>query len=281
MYPGKFDYVRAGSVAEAVTLLASHENARLLAGGHSLLPAMKLRVDMPATLIDIGRIPELKGISGGNGSVRIGALATHAEVAASEHVPAAVRDAAGQIGDPQVRNRGTIGGSIAHADPAADMPTPLVALDATLHLTGPDGDRSVAATDFFIGLFETAKQPGEVLVAVEVQANDVSAYVKMANPASGYAMVGASAILAMDGSVCKSAAVAVGGVTTLAIRTPSVEAALVGSTLDATAIEAAARAVQNDLGSDIMEDIHASAEYRKAMATVYVKRALAGAVARA
>ncbi len=281
MYPGKFDYVRAGSVAEAVTLLASHENARLLAGGHSLLPAMKLRVDMPATLIDIGRIPELKGISGGNGSVRIGALATHAEVAASEHVPAAVRDAAGQIGDPQVRNRGTIGGSIAHADPAADMPTPLVALDATLHLTGPDGDRSVAATDFFIGLFETAKQPGEVLVAVEVQANDVSAYVKMANPASGYAMVGASAVLEMDGSVCKSAAVAVGGVTTLAIRTPSVEAALVGSTLDATAIEAAARAVQNDLGSDIMEDIHASAEYRKAMATVYVKRALAGAVARA
>lgn len=284
MFPPKFDYYRAGSVAEAISLLQQHSGAKVLAGGHSLIPLLNLRLTDPGTLIDIGRIAELKGISTGNGSVRIGALTTHAMIAASGDVPTVLSEAAGMIGDPQVRNRGTIGGNISHADPASDLPTVLTALGATIHVTGPSGNRTVAAASFFKGLFETDLGDGELVTAVTVPIHGSgtgSAYAKLFNPASRYAMVGAAAVVTVSGGNCTAASVAVGGLTSHATKAPSVEAALIGKALNADAIAAAAEAVQNDLGADVLGDIHASAEYRRAMAKVYVKRALTAAAERA
>lgn len=284
MYPPKFDYYRAGSLSEAIDLAKQHSEFKFLAGGHSLIPAMNLRLADPGTLIDIGRLDDLKGISANNGSIRVGALTTHAMVAASGDVPAAMSEAAGWIGDPQVRNRGTIGGNVAHADPASDMPAVLVALGATFHMTGPNGDRTVAAADFFTGLFETALEDGEIITAVEVAgegAGTGSAYAKLFNPASGYAMVGVAATVTVENGQCTAAGVAIGGATPHAVKAPSVEATLVGKALDANTIAAAAEAAQNDLGDDILSDIHASADYRRAMATVYVKRAITAAAERA
>jgi carbon-monoxide dehydrogenase medium subunit len=283
MYPPKFDYYRASSLAEAVSLLRQHSGAKVLAGGHSLIPVMNLRLADPGTLIDIGRISELKGISASNGSVRIGALTPHALIAASADVPAVLSEAAGMIGDPQVRNRGTIGGNIAHADPASDLPTVLTALGAKIHLTGPNGNRTIFADDFFTGLFATALADGEIVTAIEVTRSGPgsgSAYAKLFNPASRYAMVGAAAIVTVSGGSCTAAGVAVGGLVPSATRAKSVEAALVGKPLSEDNIAAAAQAVLNDLGDDIIGDIHASAEYRKAMAPVFVKRAVTAAVQR-
>ena len=284
MYPPKFDYHRAGSVTEAVLMLQQHSGAKVLAGGHSLIPVMNLRLADPGTLIDIGRIKDIKGISVQGNSVRIGALTTHAMVAASPDVPQVLSEAAGMIGDPQVRNRGTIGGNIAHADPASDLPTVLTALGATIYITGANGDRSIAATDFFIGLFETALGDDEIVTAVEVArsgAGTGSAYAKLFNPASRYAMVGAAAVVTVSGGVCSAAGVAIGGLVPAATRTRAVEAALIGKALDEAAISAAAAVVVNDLGEDVIGDIHASAEYRRAMAPVMVKRALVSAASRA
>ncbi len=280
MYSASFDYVRAGSIDEAVDLLSTHANARLIAGGHSLIPALKFRLDNAELLVDIGRLEDLKGITSVTSKVNIGSLATHAEIAASDQVPAGLRDAAGVVGDPQVRNRGTIGGNISHADPASDLPTALVALGAKIHLTGPDGSRTVAAGDFFKGFFETAKNKDELVLSIEVPTGGVSAYEKLANPASGYCMVGAAVSLKVEGGVCTSASVAIGGLTPGARPCPSVEAALTGQVLNADTIAAAAKAVDNDLGGDLLGDMHASEEYRKAMASVYVKRALTKAAAR-
>lgn len=284
MYPPKFDYYRANSVAEAVAMLQQHGGAKVLAGGHSLIPVMNLRLADPGTLIDIGRIKDIKGISVQGNAVRIGALTTHAMIVASKDVPQVMSEAAGMIGDPQVRNRGTIGGNIAHADPASDLPTVLTALGATIHVTGLSGSRSIAATDFFTGLFETALADGEIVVAVEVAksgAGTGSAYAKLFNPASRYAMVGAAAVVTVSGGTCAAAGVAIGGLVPSATRAKSVEAALVGKALDEATISAAAAAVAGDLGDDIIGDIHASAEYRQAMAPVMVKRALMSAASRA
>lgn len=284
MYPPNFEYYRASSIAEALSLLGQHSGAKVLAGGHSLIPAMNIRLADPGILIDIGRVDELKGISAGSGSVRIGALTTHATIAASDQVPRALSEAAGKIGDPQVRNRGTIGGNIAHADPASDLPTVLTALGATIHLTSAGGDRTLAAADFFTGSLETAMQEGEIITAIEVPVpgnGSGSAYAKLANQASRYAMVGAAATVSLAGDQCAEAGVAVGGLTPKATRAMSVEAALVGKTLNAETIAEAAEAVQKDLGDDILYDIQAGAEYRKSMATVFVKRAIAAAVERA
>ncbi len=284
MYPAKFDYYRAGSVSEALSLIREHRGAKFLAGGHSLIPVMKLRLADLDTLIDIGRIAELKGISAQNDSVRIGALTTHAMVAASDVVPKAMSEGAGWMGDPQVRNRGTVGGNVAHADPASDLPTVLTALGATFHIRGANGDRIVGASDFFVGFFETALNEDEILTAIEVPihgAGTGSAYTKLSHPASGYAIVGAAAVVTVAGGQCASANVAVGGLTNRATKTPSVGAALVSKTLDANTIASAADTVLNDLGGDILGDMHAGAEYRKAMAKVHVKRAIATAVERA
>jgi carbon-monoxide dehydrogenase medium subunit len=245
---------------------------------------MNIRMADPGVLIDIGRISALKGISTENGSVRIGALTTHATIAASDQTPQALSEAAGRIGDPQVRNRGTIGGNIAHADPGSDLPTVLTALGATIHTTSAGGERTLAASDFFTGILETALQEGEIVTAIEVPVpapGSGSAYAKLANPASRYAMVGVAATVTIEKGKCTAAGVAVGGLVPSAKRASSVEAALVGKTLNPEVIAEAAEVVQNDLGDDILEDIHAGAEYRKSMATVFVKRALTAAMERA
>jgi carbon-monoxide dehydrogenase medium subunit len=293
MYPPKFNYYRAGSVDEALTLLQEHPGAKFLAGGHSLLPLMKMRLADPGTLIDIGRIGELRGISADGDSVRIGALTPHVALETSKVLPKALVEAASLIGDPQVRNRGTIGGNIAHADPASDLPTVLLALDATMHITGPRASgngygarstRAVAAEDFFTGFFATALAEDEILIAVDIPNQPEgtgSAYAKLINPASRYAMVGAAVVVTMQGGVCTHASVAMGGLTAHATKAPSVESALRGETLSDDVIDAAAAAVDNDLDDQIMGDMHASAEYRRSMAPVLVARAIRDAVQRA
>ena len=279
MYPPKFDYYRASSVDEAVALMGEH-GGKFLAGGHSLLPVMKMRLADPETLIDIGRIEGLSGISKGDGRFNIGALTTHAAVAAADSgsFPAALKEAAGMIGDPQVRNRGTVGGNVAHADPASDLPTVFLALNAIFHLAGPNGTRDVAAANFFTGLFETALNEDEIVTAVSVPAEASetgSGYAKLFNPASRYAMVGACASITVGlNGECTACSVAVGGLTPKATAAPSVSSMLVGKKLNDETIAAAAQAILNDLGDDVMGDIHANAEYRRQMAPVMVSRAL-------
>ena len=286
MYPSQTTYHRASSVSEAVELLANNEGAKVLAGGHSLIPLMKLRIAAPAVLVDIGRIEALKGITAADG-LSIGALTTYAEIASSdlvkEHAPL-LAEAAGMVGDPAVRNRGTIGGNISHGDPASDPPTALKALGATFNVTGPGGERSIAASDFATGLLENALEEHEILTSVSVPSvpsGSGSAYVKFPHPASRYAVVAAAAIVTVEGGRCSSASVVVGGVEATPIRASSVEQALVGSDLSDGALDEAAAAVAGDLGGDPMSDIFASAEYRRAMAEVYVRRALGTAVSRA
>lgn len=284
MFPPKFDYHRANSIEEAVSLMQQQDYAKFLAGGHSLIPAMNLRLADPGVIIDIGRIDGLKGVTREDGRFYVGALTTHAQVAEAGDLPAIMPEAAGWIGDPQVRNRGTIGGNVAHADPASDWPTVLLALDATFHISGPGGTRTVNAADFFVDLFATALEDGDLLTAVSVPAegaNTGSAYAKMFNPASRYAMVGAAAQVTVENGTYSAASVAVGGLTPTATAAPSVVEALVGQPATAETIAAAAEKVTDDLGDEVMGDIHASAEYRRHMAVVYVKRALTAATERA
>ena len=287
MFAANFDYFRASSVADAGRLLAEHPGAKLLAGGHSLIPLLKLRLAAPSAVIDIGRIAELRGISAGGDGLRIGALTTHAEIAASSDVQqhaAALAEAAGQIGDPAVRNRGTIGGNLAHADPASDLPTVLAALGATLSVVGPGGERSVAADGFFQGLMMTALGENEVLTAITVPAAGAgagSAYAKFPHPASRYAVVGAAASVTASNGSCSAASVAVGGLTPAPVRCAGVEGALSGQALTADTIAAAAEAVAGDVGDDLIGDVFASADYRRAVASVYVQRALTAAAERA
>ena len=285
MFAADFEYYRAGSVAEARQLLAAHPGAKLLAGGHSLIPLLKLRLAAPAAVVDIGRVSELRGISNGGGALRIGALTTHAEIAASADVravAAALAEAAGQIGDPAVRNRGTIGGNVAHADPASDLPTVLAALGATFTVSSPDGERSLAAADFFEGMMATALGEHDILTAVNVPATGAgSAYAKFSHPASRYAVVGAAAVVTVAGGTCSAAAVAVGGATAVPVRCAAVEAALAGQAVSADAIAAAAANAGGDLGDDLLGDVFASGEYRKAVAPVFVQRALTAAAERA
>ena len=287
MFAANFDYYRASSVADAGRLLAEHPGAKLLAGGHSLIPLLKLRLAAPSAVIDIGRIAELRGISAGGDGLRIGALTTHAEIAASSDVQqhaAALAEAAGQIGDPAVRNRGTIGGNLAHADPASDLPTVLAALGATLSVVGPGGERSMAADGFFQGLMMTALGENEVLTAITVPAAGAgagSAYAKFPHPASRYAVVGAAASVTASNGTCSAASVAVGGLTPAPVRCSGVESALAGQALTAETIAAAAEAVADDVGDDLIGDVFASADYRKAVASVYVERALTAAAERA
>ena len=287
MFPAQTTYHRAGSVAEAVQLLSDNEGAKVLAGGHSLIPLMKLRLAAPAVLVDIGRIEALKGVSASGGGISIGALTTHVEIASSDlvqqHAPV-LAEAAALVGDPAVRNRGTIGGNVSHADPASDLPTVLTALEATFNVSGPSGDRSIAAADFATGLLENALEENEVLTSVSVPSvpsGSGSAYVKFPHPASRYAVVGVAAILTVSGGTCASASVVVGGVEAKPARASSVEAALAGSDLSDGALDAAAAAVAGDLTGDAMGDVFASAEYRRAMAAVYVRRALGAAASRA
>ena len=287
MFAADFEYYRAGSVAEACQLLAAHPGAKLLAGGHSLIPLLKLRLAEPAAVIDIGRIGGLSGISNGGGALRIGALTTHAEIAAAADVKAnaaALAEAASQIGDPAVRNRGTIGGNVAHADPASDLPTVLTALGARFTVSSPDGERSIGAADFFQGMMATALGEQDILTAIHVPASGSgtgTAYVKFSHPASRYAVIGAAAAVTADGGTCTGASVVVGGVTPVPARCAAVERALAGQALSADAIAAAAAAAGSDLGDDLLGDVFASADYRRAVTPVYVQRAITAAAERA
>src|SRR5258705_1989787 len=287
MYSADFDYHRARSLADAQLLLPAHRVARLLPGVHSLIPLMKLRLATPPAVIDIGRIPELRGISRSGDTLRIGALTTHAELAASadlQQSAAALAEAAALVGDPAVRSRGTIGGNIAHADPASDLPTALVALDARITAIGPKGTRTIPAEDFFTGIMSTALAEDEVVSEIAVQAaapGQGSAYVKFAHPASRYAVIGAAALVSMTKDQCSAARVALGGLLPRATRAKTVETALVGKPGTAAAIEAAAAQLRADLGDQVSGDIYASAEYRAAVSPIYVKRAVAAAAARA
>lgn len=276
MYPPKFDYVRAESLDQAVSLLAQHgDDAKLLAGGHSLIPMLKLRLAMPETLIDIGRVAALRGIDHSGDTIRIGALTTHHEVATSaaiqSHAPL-LAQAASKIADPAVRNKGTVGGNIAHADPASDLPAVFLALGATIHLKGPNGERAVAAGSFFTGLLETAMDDGELLVAVTVPclgSDDGSSYQKVEHPASGYAVCGAAAVI-RGGQVH----LAYNGVADHAFLATSVNDALSAGDLSDGAIAAALGNLSVD---DPMQDIHASGEYRLHLAKVHGKRAVQAA----
>ncbi len=282
MYPAQFDYRRAGSVDEALGLLQEHEDAKLMAGGHSLIPMMKLRLAQPPMVVDIGRLDELKGISAAGADVRVGALTTHAEIAASEVLAArcaVLAEAAGHIGDAQVRNRGTIGGNIAHADPGSDIPPVLVLLGASIHLQSPSGARSVAAADFFQDLLMTDVGEDEILTHVRVPtlgAGTGAAYLKFEHPASGYAVVGAAASVTVDQGRCTSAGLVVGGVgaTPTAVDVSS----LVGGDLSDDAIAAAASGLDTEYP---IGDIFASGDYRVHVGGVYGKRALAAARDRA
>lgn len=286
MYPRPFDYVRAESVEQALDL-KSETGGRFIAGGHSLLPMMKIRVTSPEALVDIGRLDDLRGISS-NGGFAIGALTTHSTVASesADGFPAALKEAAGMIGDPQVRNRGTVGGNVAHADPASDLPTVFAALGATMTAASKGGStREIAATDFFTGLFESALNEDELLTAISVDAETGSrgsAYAKLFNPASRYAVVGACAVVDVDGDgSCTSCTVAVGGLTPKATVLGSVAGALVGNPITEEAAEAAAQGAVDEIGADVMGDLYAGVEYRRDMLPVFVARAVTTAALRA
>jgi aerobic carbon-monoxide dehydrogenase medium subunit len=287
VYAADFDYHRAHSLAEAQQLLAAHPGAKLLAGGHSLIPLMKLRLAAPETVIDIGRIAELRGIATAGDGLRIGSLTTHAELAGSaalRRAAPALAEAAAVVGDPAVRNRGTIGGNVAHADPASDLPTVLVALGARIVTVGPRGERIIEAREFFTGLLSTALADDEILAAIDVPAASAgqgSAYVKFAHPASRYAVIGVAAAVTVSGGKATTVNVALGGLVPSARRAPAVEQALTGQQPTDGAIAGAANKVLDDLGDEVSGDIFASADYRRAVAPVYVKRALSAAVARA
>jgi carbon-monoxide dehydrogenase medium subunit len=286
MYPRPFEYVRADSVEQALDL-KSETGGRFIAGGHSLLPMMKIRMSAPEALVDIGRIDDLRGIDA-NGGFTIGALTTHAMVASqgAEGFPAALSEAAAMIGDPQVRNRGTVGGNVAHADPASDLPTVFSALGATMTTAAKGGsNRDIGAADFFTGMFESALNEDEMLTAIKVDAESSgrgSAYSKMFNPASRYAVVGACAVVGLDddGS-CASCTVAVGGLTPKATVLQSVANAVMGSPLTEETAESAAQGAVDEVGDDIIGDEYAGVEYRRRMLPVFVTRALTAAASRA
>jgi carbon-monoxide dehydrogenase medium subunit len=283
MIPATFGYHRATSVDDAIRLLGEHgDDAKLLAGGHSLIPMMKLRLSTPSVLIDIGGIPQLDAIDASGGRITIGALAKHAALAASDALKKsapALWDAANDLGDPQVRNRGTIGGASAHGDPAADYPAVLQALDATFTLTGKNGTRELIASDFFQGMFETALGTNEVLTKIAFDAAPNSAYVKFHHPASHYAVVGVAAVLMMSGGTIESARIAVTGIGDSAFRASGVESALKGvKPSDADALKAACTGVAASVTA--RSDTFASASYRTAMADVYAARAIAKAAVR-
>ena len=279
MIPSAFQYYRAGSVQEALDLLSEKgPDAKLLAGGHSLLPAMKLRFNSPAAIIDIGGIPDLSYIKEDNDHIVIGAGTTHSEIAASDLVSSAIpmlSETAATIGDVQVRNKGTIGGSIAHADPAADWPAALLAADADVVILGNTGSRTVAITDFFQGLFTTDLGEGELITEIRVpkpDANTRSTYLKFEQPASRFAIVGCAVKLTRNNGSCENVRVAFTGISATPFRDQSIEEALEGKALDEETINAACDNAAT--GVDVMSDHFASQEYRSHLAKVFSKRAL-------
>jgi carbon-monoxide dehydrogenase medium subunit len=279
MIPASFDYVRATSLAHAIGLLQKDpDGSKLVAGGHTLIPTLKLRLASPALLIDIAGINELKGIEVAD-RIRIGALTTHAELLASEplrEVLPIFHQTADLIADPQVRNRGTIGGSLANADPAADWPAVAVALKSELELAGPKGRRRVAAKDFFVDIMTTALEPEEVLVAINIPRPEPGMqfrYRKIRHPASGYAVVGVAVALCLQGGIVSEAAIGITGATGRAFAADAATAHLVGKSLSSQNIESAALLASER--AECLSDHYAPADYRKHLVKTEVIRALA------
>src|SRR5215469_1233539 len=286
MIPNSFDYVAAKSLDEAITLLGKHkDDAKVLAGGHSLIPAMKLRLATPQVLIDISRIKELAYIREDGGQIHIGATTTHYQIESSDLLRRAcplLPETATYLGDVQVRNKGTIGGSLAHADPGADWPAAVIALNAEIVAAGPKGERTIKIDQFFTGMLSTALEPGEILREVRFSAPKGrvgQCYKKFRHPASGFAVVGIAVNLSLDGSnKCQSAGVGITGVSPKPYRASAVENALKGNALDAKVLSGAAAHASD--GVDANTDLFASGEYRRHLAEVYARRALETAVSR-
>ena len=285
MIPAQFDYARANSIDEALSLLAQNEDAKILAGGHSLIPAMKLRLTQPSLLVDIGRIKDLAYIREEDGQIRIGAATTHYQIESSDslkQICPLLPDCASHIGDVQVRNKGTIGGSVAHADPAGDWPAAIIALGVEMIAISKNGERTIKADDFFVDLLTTALEPGEILREIRINKTNgpaAQAYAKMHHPASGFAVVGVAANLSLsaDGH-CERASIGVTGVSSKVYRASAVESALSGAKLDAQAISNASAHAAD--GVDINGDLFASADYRRHLANVYTRRAIEAAIGR-
>jgi carbon-monoxide dehydrogenase medium subunit len=287
MNPSEFAYQRAGSVEEAIALLQEHgDGAKLIAGGHSLLPIMKLRLAEPETLVDIGRIAELRGVRRADGEIAIGALTTHHQIATDAQIRSSIpllADTAARVGDRQVRNRGTIGGALAHADAAADYPAAILALDAAVVARGSQGERRIPAREFFLDFLTTALEPDEILTEVRVSMPAEGhgwSYQKLANQASGYAIVGVGAVVVIDGQgAATDVRIAVTGAAAVAWRAEATETALRGQQLDNSAVTAAADLV--DGGIDFLDDLHGSAEYRRRVTRGLTRRAILEAAGRA
>ena len=283
MVTTQFAYHRAGSLSDAMALLQEFgDDARLLAGGHSLLPMMKLRLATPGHLIDISRIPSLSGIFESGTSIRIGALTIHADVAASHvpDIPAVLTEAASAIGDVQVRNRGTIGGSLAHADPGADLPAAILTTGAEVVAAGAKGERVIPAEKFFVDAFQTALAPGEIIVQVRIPASvpgTGGAYEKYPDPASSYCLLGVAANIRTVGGAIAEARVAITGICAgRAARLTAVEQALAGKPPTAATAKAAAAKAADAL--ELFDDMRGSAAYKANLARVYTARAITRAV---
>jgi aerobic carbon-monoxide dehydrogenase medium subunit len=279
-----FEYTRAASIDDALAKLgAANGGGKLIAGGHSLVPLMKLRLSEPQLLIDIARIPGLSGISAKDGAIEVRAGTVHHDVASSRLLQEAcpmLAEAAAEIGDPQVRNRGTLGGSLAHADPAADYPAVMLALDADVHIKGPGGWRVVKARDFFQAMFTVDLAPDEIIAGVQFKPVKAAAYAKLRQRASHFAIVGVAAALDVSGGIIQAARIGLTGASSHATRLTEVEQALAGQTPSMDNIDRAAHLAGSRV-TDINSDIHASEEYRRAMIPVFTRRALARALARA
>lgn len=286
MTTSTFAYHAPATVAEALDLLAAHgDSAKLLAGGHSLVPIMKLRLAEPEVLIDLARVGGLSGIDEANGSLVIGPMTTYYRLMTSDLVNArapVLAEAAGLVADVQVRNKGTIGGSVAHADPAGDLPGVMVALGAEFEATSSGGTRTIGADDMFVDLLTTALRPDEILTSIRVPvipAGTGAAYEKIANKASRYAIVGVCAVVTVEGGKCTGARIGVTGTGPTAVRASATEAALTGASLDTDSIRAAASVAAD--GIDALSDVHASDEYRIHLTKVAAERAITNAVERA
>ena len=278
MYAAEFDYVRASSIEEAISLKAANDDSSILAGGHSLIPAMKLRLSTPLKLIDISGLDQLKKISKNESHISIGALCTHKQCAESDIVQSncpALSDAASVIGDPHVRTKGTIGGALAHSDPQADYPGAILALNATFVAKGPSGERTIEVDDYFIGLWETALGEGELLTEIRIPINSMNAnscYVKFPQPASRYPYVGCGVSLNSKNGTCSDIRVGFSGVGEWAFRDSGVESSLKGQPLNESTIASAADKAAE--GKTVLSDHFVSEEYRRAMSKVYAKRAM-------
>jgi len=287
MIATQFDYLAPKTIDEAVALLSEHgDNAKVLAGGHSLIPAMKLRLAQPALVIDIGRIKDLSYINEDGTSISIGAMTTHYEIESSDllkRICPLLPECAATIGDVQVRNKGTIGGSVAHADPAADWPAAILALGAEMNVVSSGWERAIKAEDFFVDMLTTALEPGEILREIRIslpQGRFGQSYMKVHQPASGFAIVGVAVSLTRnDDGTCMSASIGITGVASKAYRASGVENALVGQQLDEQTIASAASHATD--GVDANSDLFASEDYRRHLAEVYTRRAIQTAAERA